>query len=317
MLCDATFATRRATCNPSAPAAAAGLPLDAPPRRITHPHLRTGCLAVTRDGGRVAGRAGGGGECRTAEREGRFQGFPPPPDGTSARRDSLFDLAMIASFRVAMASVAGWQAPEEWGPGRPGESYKGLVKVARKLFATSPAQTTERIRGVLRVFPTKPQLLRNNKLSFELLGALTPLLFPFLVGPCKTETWTSPDSQQIRSKVVIERCRFLEESGCKGMCVGLCQQPTVQFFNQDLGLRMNMVPNFETGGCELTWGMEPSTGIEASQDSRCYTGCGLQDSAALPGGRGTAGSAAGLATDGMGTCHLLRQWIAGEDYVAF
>jgi hypothetical protein len=228
---------------------------------------------------------------------------------------------MIASFRVVMGTVAGWQAPEAWWLGKPGESYDGLVKIAQKLFASSPQRTTARIKAVLRSFPTQPQLLGNNKFSFELLGVLTPILFPFLVGPCKTESWTAPNGERIRSKVVIERCRFLEESGCKGMCVGLCQQPTVQFFNDDLGLTMSMVPNFDTGGCELTWGMEPEA-LQESQDLRCYATCGLQDSLSnasqsdSPPPSEVSTTAGGSGSDDS-TCHLLSQRAVGKDYVSF
>ena len=44
-----------------------------------------------------------------------------------------------------------------WSPAYP--------QVARRLFAASEAETGERVRAVLRAFPTAPQLLRNNKVT--------------------------------------------------------------------------------------------------------------------------------------------------------
>lgn len=39
----------------------------------------------------------------------------------------------------------------------------------------------------------------------------------------------------LRSAVKIQKCRYLETSGCVGMCVNLCKVPTQYFFNEELG----------------------------------------------------------------------------------
>lgn len=39
----------------------------------------------------------------------------------------------------------------------------------------------------------------------------------------------------LRSEVQIEKCRYLETSGCTGMCVNLCKVPTQYFFTSELG----------------------------------------------------------------------------------
>ena len=52
-----------------------------------------------------------------------------------------------------------------------------------------------------------------------------------------------------RSKVVIERCRFLDASSCKGMCTGLCKAPSEAYF-ASIGLPLSMTPNFTDGSCE-------------------------------------------------------------------
>jgi hypothetical protein len=43
------------------------------------------------------------------------------------------------------------------------------------------------------------------------------------------------DGVKQMSGVQIERCRYLEESGCTGMCVNLCKFPTQTFFTEELG----------------------------------------------------------------------------------
>lgn len=60
----------------------------------------------------------------------------------------------------------------------------------------------------------------------EANAAITQKFFAWLVGPLevkevevqfegKTQTW--------KSGVQIEKCRYLEQSGCKGMCINMCK----------------------------------------------------------------------------------------------
>lgn len=246
---------------------------------------------------------------------GLCSGVGLPENSAPPVQDGPFGILMVAAFRLAMGRMAGWQAPDPWldslTGAPPGASYAGLVKVARHLFASSPSETTNRVKGVLRAFPTKPQLLGANKWSYELLGILTPPLFRFLVGDSRTEPWV-PEGQaagapEIRSRVVIERCRFLEGSLCKGMCVALCKQPTEEFFNKELGIPMTMEPNFETGGCVLTWGRSPSAGgmldAKTAKDLRCFSACTVRAS--------PPSQASGA------TCPLLDMWLPERDYVSF
>jgi hypothetical protein len=189
--------------------------------------------------------------------------------------DGPFGLVMIGAFRLAMGRMSGWQSPLRYVGGERGESYRGLVEVSRRLFASSREETVDRVVGVLRQFPTQPQLLGDNRPSAELLGVLTPPLFRFLVGPSKTEAWAHPSGKEWRSRVVIEQCRFLTSSGCKGMCVGLCKQPTERFFNDKLGLPLSMEPNFDDGSCTMTWGERPLADSMAESDLRCFKECTL------------------------------------------
>jgi hypothetical protein len=41
--------------------------------------------------------------------------------------------------------------------------------------------------------------------------------------------------KKLRSGVHIQKCRYLETSGCTGLCVNLCKLPTQYFFTEELG----------------------------------------------------------------------------------
>jgi hypothetical protein len=205
---------------------------------------------------------------------------PLPPE--AQRPDGPYDLTMITLFRLAFSAAIGWQSP------RPLWDYEGLVEQARRLYRanTSPAERNERVADIFRAFPFgqyvqtpygRPfQLLRDNKWSMEILGELTSRLFPFLVGPCRKEGWVRDEStgEQWQSKVVIERCRFLEASSCKGMCTGLCRAPSEAFF-ASIDLPLSMTPNFTDGSCEMVWGRTPQPDDLEGQDLACYAACGL------------------------------------------
>lgn len=80
--------------------------------------------------------------------------------------------------------------------------------------------------------PDAPATFRKlfpfNRATAEFNAWLTTIFFAWLVGPSelkdieveyqgKKETW--------RSGVQIKKCRYLEASGCTGLCVNLCKVP--------------------------------------------------------------------------------------------
>eukprot|EP00747_Dinoflagellata_sp_TGD_P056766 gnl/TRDRNA2_/TRDRNA2_150275_c0_seq1.p1 gnl/TRDRNA2_/TRDRNA2_150275_c0~~gnl/TRDRNA2_/TRDRNA2_150275_c0_seq1.p1 ORF type:complete len:394 (+),score=46.71 gnl/TRDRNA2_/TRDRNA2_150275_c0_seq1:50-1231(+) len=195
-----------------------------------------------------------------------------PDEQKSLRADGLYDIAMIAAFRLVMGRVVGWQSSAKFFGGEPGESYSGLLQETFKLLEQtkgSSAEATEKILSVFRAFPTSPQLMGANEISYRILGFLTPFLMRFLVGDCTTQYG---EQDGVRgSKVTIDRCRFLEESKCKSVC-GLCKQATEVFFNKDLNIPMTLEPNFDDCSCTLVWGKAPKDDL-SMQDVRCYDAC--------------------------------------------
>ena len=55
----------------------------------------------------------------------------------------------------------------------------------------------------------------------------------------------------------IERCRFLESTGCASACVNLCKVPTQRFFAEDMGIPLLMEPDYEDFSCSFSFGVAP------------------------------------------------------------
>lgn len=103
-----------------------------------------------------------------------------------------------------------------------------------------------------------------------LTTVITPLFFQFLVGPSHPNA--RKDGQP--GGLVVEKCKFLQESGCKGMCLHICKLPTQQFFRDELGMALTVSPNFETQECQWSFGEEPLPPNEDPNFPRgCLVGC--------------------------------------------
>ncbi len=63
---------------------------------------------------------------------------------------------------------------------------------------------------------------------------------------------------------------YMQESGCKGLCMNQCKLPAQQFFSEYLGLPLTVSPNFETQECQWSFGEEP---LPADKDPRLPKGC--------------------------------------------
>mmetsp|Transcript_76796 Transcript_76796/g.220574 ORF Transcript_76796/g.220574 Transcript_76796/m.220574 type:complete len:223 (+) Transcript_76796:311-979(+) len=103
-----------------------------------------------------------------------------------------------------------------------------------------------------------------------LTSFVTPTFFGFLVGP---STINRREDGQLGG-LVVEKCKFLQESSCKGMCLNICKLPAQSFFTEGLGLPLSVNPNFETQECQWSFGQTP---LPPSEDplwpNGCVTGC--------------------------------------------
>lgn len=111
----------------------------------------------------------------------------------------------------------------------PQAGYDGLVEDCRRLLARkTPFEQRQIVLGVLGtlfVAPRGPTLFRKYFSDKPQINAqITPPFFQWLVGD--SEVNTSPEGGPEGAGVKIEKCRFLDESGCKGLCLNMCQGPT-------------------------------------------------------------------------------------------
>lgn len=164
------------------------------------------------------------------------------PDGPYAR-------VCISLLRRVLRTRTKIRSP------RPG--YTGLVEECRTLLAKSgPGEQQSIVESLLHAAVIPPVgifLFRNlfaHRPAFN--AALTPLAFSWLVGPAETNR--PPEGGH---GVIIEKCRFLEEANCKGLCVNMCQQPVQNLFTDTLGLPLRMTPDYETNSCQMAFGVKP------------------------------------------------------------
>jgi hypothetical protein len=143
------------------------------------------------------------------------------------------------------------------------EGYDGLVDISRKVME---GRNSQEIRAAVRQVllstlpPGAPDRFRKwfppTKWSCEFNAFITVPVFQWLVGPCEIVD-TEVNGVQQKSLVKITKCRYLENSGCVGMCVNMCKLPTQDFFTKEFGLPLTMNPNFEDMSCEMIYGQMP------------------------------------------------------------
>ncbi|XP_056168440.1 beta-carotene isomerase D27, chloroplastic isoform X1 [Syzygium oleosum] len=86
---------------------------------------------------------------------------------------------------------------------------------------------------------------------------VTALTCQWLMGKCTVNSVDLPDGASCQSGVFVERCKYLEESKCVGICVNTCKLPTQSFFKDYMGVPLLMEPNFEDYSCQFKFGIHP------------------------------------------------------------
>ncbi|XP_057852050.1 beta-carotene isomerase D27, chloroplastic [Cryptomeria japonica] len=190
-------------------------------------------------------------KCGIAEPSGE-----PAPMGQKTRyKDNFFDKAFMALFARKMNQITGKRGAVD--------GYEGFVETSRRVMqGRTSIQQQEAVRKVLLSMlpPGAPQTFRKlfppTQWSAEFNAALTVPFFQWLVGPSEVIEVEVNGVKQ-RSGVHIKKCRYLENSGCVGMCVNMCKLPTQDFFTNEFGLPLTMTPNFEDMSCEMVYGQPP------------------------------------------------------------
>jgi len=94
------------------------------------------------------------------------------------------------------------------------------------------------------------------------------------MGECEINDCETDDGIGKNQGLLVKRCRFLEESSCASVCVNLCKIPTQNFFIENMGLPLTMTPDYETGECQFSFGLTPTSESEfAAKDVPCLSRC--------------------------------------------
>ena len=193
--------------------------------------------------------------------------------------DKLFDQALLTLFRRKLAVELGADGDQS--------GYTGLIAMIRTMNEgaqyPSSYDTQQAARRVLKsLFPSW-------------LPAAFAVMFskPLPEFSCRMNAWVTLIASQwlmghseindveidggrvgIAHGLLVKRCRYLEESGCASVCVNTCKVPTQEFFAKDMGLPLEMTPNYDDFSCQFSFGKTP---LPPEQDEvfsvSCFTQC--------------------------------------------
>lgn len=161
------------------------------------------------------------------------------------------------------------------------DGYAGFVDLSLQIMQGRSAQEQQALVAVVLQSLVPAQVLwlirklcSPTRLVCELNAWFATVLFEWLVGPCQVAEVEIVDQNGLihrqKSGVHIEKCRYLEQSHCVGLCVNLCKMPTQQFFTEKFGIPLTMTPNFEDFSCEMVFGqMPPPLATEAAAQQPC------------------------------------------------
>lgn len=222
-------------------------------------------------------------------------GEPAPMGQKTKYKDGFLEKAFMKLFARKMENFASGRAlaqqkqiPEEKKGGWFDCNYESFVDVSKRVMqGRSRLQQQQVVREVLLSMlpPGAPAQFRKlfppTKWAAEFNAALTVPFFHWLVGPSEVVEVEVNGVKQ-RSGVHIKKCRYLENSGCVGMCVNMCKIPTQDFFTNEFGLPLTMNPNFEDMSCEMVYGQTPPPFEEDPVSKQaCFTDlCSMANSSA-------------------------------------
>uniref|UniRef100_A0A1D1ZKU5 Glutamyl-tRNA(Gln) amidotransferase subunit B, mitochondrial n=1 Tax=Anthurium amnicola TaxID=1678845 RepID=A0A1D1ZKU5_9ARAE len=189
----------------------------------------------------------GGSSCRCGIAE--PSGVPAPVGQKTQYKDGLFEKAFMSLFARKMEKFASGGGGGKSNKGMWDWDYDSFVDVSKRvMMGRSRKQQQEVVREVLMSMlpPGAPAQFRKlfppTKWAAEFNAALTVPFFHWLVGPSEVVE-VEINGEKQRSGVHIKKCRYLENSGCVGMCVNMCKIPTQDFFTKEFGLPLTMIPS--------------------------------------------------------------------------
>lgn len=194
--------------------------------------------------------------------------------------DGALSTVLLYFLNKQLAAAVGVEPPSS-------PTYDSFVELARTIQVANPDPADQRavvlgmLRGVLPAWFRSLYLMMfpANQFSAEFNAFMCSLVSGWLVGPsvleqkevvgidaASTGMWTST--------VKVDRCRFLEQSQCKGACMNLCKVPTETLFREELGMPLYMEPNFDDLSCVFTFGASPPPlHLDPLLKEPCYREC--------------------------------------------
>ncbi|CAM9979219.1 unnamed protein product [Scytosiphon promiscuus] len=202
-----------------------------------------------------------------------IRGRAGPADRTPAYDDTgLLDRVLLGLFRSKLAEEVGGDG-DAFEPG-----YDGLMKMIRVLNEKHPSKrrTQEASRRVLKsLFPSwlparfavmfsKPFPAFSSRMN----AWVTLVASQWLMGPSElNDVEIDGGTIGIGHGLKVERCRFLEAAGCASVCMNTCKArgkrkgrrcvPTEEFFAKDMGLALEMTPNYDDFSCQFSFNKTP------------------------------------------------------------
>ncbi|XWS31835.1 hypothetical protein CRYUN_Cryun23aG0110300 [Craigia yunnanensis] len=185
-----------------------------------------------------------------------MEGKGPKPEYKPGILDDFF----LNSFRNKFVKEVGWDSE------KPG--YDGLIELAKALMMNSRSNSHTKdaaVRILNSLFP--PFLLElykiliapidGGKVAAMMVARVTVLTCQWLMGTCTVNSVDLPDGTSCNSGVFVERCKYLEESKCVGICINTCKLPTQSFFKDYMGVPLVIEPNFSDYSCQFKFGVHP------------------------------------------------------------
>ena len=210
-----------------------------------------------------------------------------PPSVFAARKDNPMErvLIMIVSFLLARLIPDEGLRKEAMGKVRP--SFEGFCDVTKVLLRSSRGQP-ERIKvSIVELLVTlmplkvreffKETFRTNAKLLCEQSSEWIGFGFlGWLIGSTERIPVKITENEEWLSGTKLTECRYLQQSGCKSLCLHMCRGPTEAFFNEELGVPLRMSPNYEDCSCTFEFGLAPLPLEEdPAVNTPCFSDCSL------------------------------------------
>ena len=198
---------------------------------------------------------------------------PIPQAPSEVFEPSPVDDVLLSIFRWTLQRQSGVIHPNTKG-------FDGMIDELHELRRTRGTDELERVslQTMTALAGPIPFIYRTIFAQWDatpaLLAWFAKQFLPFLVGDMTLTSIDNNDddgdSSDVGGGLLVKQCRVLDKSNCKGICAKMCKVPTERFFAEQWGVPLSMEPNFETGACQLRFGVVP---LDIEEDLTIPSGC--------------------------------------------